>query len=71
MKYKNSTKYTKINNMLPMKYFDKNGSEWSVEKGDWIGSFERDDRKKTYIKLISKFSIPILLLLIISALLLN
>jgi hypothetical protein len=57
--------------MLSMKYFDKNGSEWSAEKGDWIGSFDRDEEKKSFIKQISKFSIPILLLLIISVLLLN
>jgi hypothetical protein len=57
--------------MLSMKYFDKNGSEWSVEKGDWIGSFDRSDNGKSFAKLISKLSIPILILLIISVLLLN
>ena len=24
-----------------MTYKDKNGSNWSVEKGDWIGSFDK------------------------------
>jgi len=54
-----------------MKYIDKNGSEWSVEKGDWVGSFERENKKKLLIKLISKFSIPLLIILLISVLLLN
>ena len=57
--------------MLSMKYIDKNGSEWSVEKGDWIGSFERDEKKKSVKKLISRFSIPLLIILLISVLLLN
>jgi len=59
------------NSILSMKYIDKNGSEWSVEKGDWIGSFERENKKKLLIKLISKFSIPLLIILLISVLLLN
>ncbi|OGU30261.1 MAG: hypothetical protein A2057_14495 [Ignavibacteria bacterium GWA2_35_9] len=59
------------NSILSMKYIDKNGSEWSVEKGDWVGSFERENKKKLLIKLISKFSIPLLIILLISVLLLN
>jgi hypothetical protein len=57
--------------MLSMKYFDKNGLEWSIEKGDWVGSFDRNNNRKSLAKLISKFSISILILLIISVLLLN
>jgi len=40
------------NSILSMKYIDKNGSEWSVEKGDWVGSFERENKKKLLIKQI-------------------
>ena len=56
-------------NKNDMKYLDKNGSEWSIEKGDWEGSFNKD---KGFVKnLFAKFSIPILLIVILSVILLN
>jgi hypothetical protein len=51
-----------------MKYIDKDGSEWSIEKGDWVGSFDRENILKTRIK---KFSIPLLLIAVLSFILLS
>jgi hypothetical protein len=53
-----------------MKYLDKNGSEWSIEKGDWIGSFDRN-KEKQIKSFITKLSIPLLLILILGAILFN
>lgn len=47
-----------------MKYFDKSGFEWSIEKGDWSGSFNKDE--KSFVKnRIMKFSIPLFLIIIL------
>jgi hypothetical protein len=27
-----------------MKYLDKNGSEWSIKKGDWKGTFNKNEK---------------------------
>lgn len=51
-----------------MKYMDKNGSEWSIEKGDWVGSFEKSSSLK---KRLTKFSIPVLFIVILSVILLS
>ncbi len=62
-------KYYHGMNNLNMKYLDKNGSEWSIDKGDWLGSFNKDNSKKK--KIIFKFSIPFLLIVILSLILLS
>jgi len=50
-----------------MTYKDKNGSNWSVEKGDWIGSFDKGFNKK----FLTRLSIPLLLIVILSLILLS
>jgi hypothetical protein len=56
--------------MIQMKYLDKNGFDWSIEKGDWIGSFNKEE--KSFIKNhLAKFSIPLIFIVILSVILLN
>jgi hypothetical protein len=50
-----------------MTYKDKNGSEWSIEKGDWIGSFDKGFNKR----FLTRLSIPLLLIVILSLILLS
>jgi hypothetical protein len=53
-----------------MKYFDKDGNQWFIGKGDWVGSFDRVEKR--HIKdLLIKLTIPIILIIVISAILLN
>ncbi len=56
--------------MIQMKYLDKNGSEWSIEKGDWVGSFNKDERSFVKNHLV-KLSILIPIIIILSVILLN
>jgi hypothetical protein len=51
--------------MLSMKYYDKNGSEWSIKKGDWVGSFERKTEKKLISGSFRKVGIPVIILILI------
>jgi len=53
-----------------MKYFDKNGFEWSIEKGDWEGSFNKEEKSFVKDRLV-KFSLPILLIIILCIILLK
>ncbi len=69
--HKNRNKENLPGIMLPMKYFDKNGSQWSIDKGDWVGSFNKDEQKILVVFLLRKFSLPLLIILILSVILLN
>jgi len=53
-----------------MKYLDKNGLEWSIEKGDWPGSFSKKERHLIKNSL-SKVYIPLILIAILSVILMN
>ncbi|HSP87397.1 MAG TPA: hypothetical protein VLN45_04640 [Ignavibacteriaceae bacterium] len=56
--------------MIQMKYLDKNGSEWSIENGDWVGSFNKDEKNLVKNHPV-KFSIFLFLILTLSVILLN
>jgi len=56
--------------MLKMKYVDKNGEEWSIDKGDWVGSLNRENnnlKNKFYTTLIY----PVVIIAIIAILLIS
>ena len=47
-----------------MKYIDKNGEEWSINKGDWLGSYKRESKKPAnYVFLVVVITIIALILL--------
>ncbi len=71
LKHKQRNKKNLPGIMLPMKYFDKNGSQWSIDKGDWLGSFNKGEQNKFAVYLLRKFSLPMIVILIISIILLN
>lgn len=52
-----------------MTYTDKNGARWSIDKGDWIGSFEMKNRINKQV--IKRFSIPFLLIVLLGLILLT
>ena len=51
--------------MLSMKYIDKNGKEWSLDKGDWTGSYKRESKK------ITNFIFPVVVITIVAIILLG
>ena len=56
--------------MLNMKYIDKNREEWSIDKGDWVGSHNRENnnlKNKFYTTLIY----PVVIIAIIAILLIS
>jgi hypothetical protein len=48
-----------------MKYIDKNGKEWSLDKGDWTGSYKKESRKP------ASFIFPVVVVTIIAIILLG
>ena len=56
--------FVRDDKLLNMKYIDKNGEEWSINKGDWVGSHKKESNKPTnYVYLVVVITIVALILL--------
>jgi hypothetical protein len=65
-----TNKFLGEGDMLNMKYVDKNGEEWSIDKGDWVGSYERET-KLSKSNFLTSFIFPVVIVTIVAILLIS